>query len=266
LKPVEQVALGIFALILFAAIFGPLIAPYDPDAQDLTHAFLPPLSPGHILGTDQLGRDLLSRLLVGARISLEIAVGATLIALVIGVAVGITAGFRGGVVDTLLSRLMDSFLAFPALVLALVIAAGLGPGIRNTMIAISVVMVPGFARLARGLTLRERNRDYVLAAQVAGASWVRISRVHLVRNIWATIGAQAVFSLAHAVPAEAALSFLGLGVQPPQPSWGNMIADGYAYLEHSSWILIFPAVAIALTVGSVSILAEYLRRRAQEAE
>ena len=266
LRPVEWVALAVLTLILAAAVLGPYVAPYNPETQNLSETFLPPFSSGHVLGTDQLGRDLLSRLLVGARISLEIAVGATLIALAIGVAVGITAGYRGGIVDTLLSRLMDSFLAFPALVLALVIAAGLGPGIRNTMIAISVVMVPGFARLARGLTLRERNRDYVLAAEVTGASWVRIARVHLVRNIWAPIGAQAVFSLAHAVPGEAALSFLGLGVQPPQPSWGNMIADGYAYLEHSIWIMLFPALAIALTVGSVSILAEFLRRRAQEAE
>jgi peptide/nickel transport system permease protein len=266
LRPVEKVALVVFGLVLVIGIFGPAIAPYDPDQQNLQQTFLPMFTDGHVLGTDQLGRDILSRLLVGGRISLEIALGATLLGLAAGLAFGIVAGYRGGAVDSILMRIVDSFLAFPSLVLALVIAAGLGPGIRNTMIAIAVVQVPGFARVARGLTQRERDRDYVQAAQVAGASWVRIARVHIARNIWVPISAQAVFVFGHAVPGEAALSFLGLGVQPPEPSWGNMIADGYAYLSKSPVEMLSASIAIALTVGSVSILADALRRRAQESD
>lgn len=266
IKAVEAVALGISALVLVIAIFGPFIAPHSPNRQDLQQTFLPILSDGHLLGTDQLGRDILSRLLVGARISLEIAAGATALGLAVGVFVGVVAGYRGGVVDSILMRMADTFLAFPALVLALVIAAGLGPGIRNTMIALAVVQVPGFARVARGLTLRERESEYVQAAEVAGASWFRIARVHISRNIWIPISAQAVFLLGHAVPGEAALSFLGLGVQPPSPSWGNMIADGYTHLFRTPLEMLVAAVAIALTVGSISIVADALRRRSQEGE
>ena len=266
LKPVEKVALAVFVLVVLAALLGPAVAPYEPERQDLPNAFLPMFSDGHLLGTDQLGRDILSRLLVGARTSLQIAGGATLIGLVTGVTVGVVAGYRGGVVDSILMRVVDAFLAFPALVLALIIAAGLGPGIRNTMIALAVVQIPGFARVARGLTLRERGREYVQAAEVAGASWVRIARVHVARNIWAPVSAQAVFLMGHAVPGEAALSFLGLGVQPPRPSWGNMIADGYAYLSRTPLEMLVAATAIALTVASISILADALRRRAQERE
>jgi peptide/nickel transport system permease protein len=266
LTPVEKVALVVFGLVVLIGLFGPTIAPYNPYQQDLQQTFLPMFTDGHVLGTDQLGRDVLSRLLVGARISLEIALGATVLGLAVGLTLGMVAGYRGGIVDSILMRIVDSFLAFPSLVLALVIATGLGPGIRNTMIAIAVVQVPGFARVARGLTQRERDREYVQAAQVAGASWVRIARVHVARNIWVPISAQAVFVFGHAVPGEAALSFLGLGVQPPDPSWGNMIADGYAYLTKSPIEMLTASIAIALTVASVSILADAVRRRAQEGD
>lgn len=265
LSGAERVAAVIFAVVIGMALFGPVIAPYNPTEQDLSHAFEPIFSPGHILGTDQLGRDILSRLLVGARNSLGIAVGATTIALLIGVSVGVAAGYRGGWLDAVLMRLVDVFLAFPALVLALVIATALGPGIVNTIVALSVVQVPGFARVARGLTARERNSEYVQAAEIAGAGWIRISRVHISRNIWAPIGAQAVFMLGHAVPGEAALSFLGLGVPDPQPSWGNMIADGYAYLSETPLEMLVAGGAVALTVGSISILAEAMRRWSQDA-
>jgi peptide/nickel transport system permease protein len=265
-RPVEKIALGVAGLILAIGVLGPAIAPYDPNQQNLQQAFLPMFSDGHLLGTDQLGRDILSRLLEGARISLEIALGATILGLAVGLTFGVVAGYRGGVVDSILMRVVDAFLAFPSLVLALVIAAGLGPGVRNTIIALAVVQVPAFARLARGLTQRERDREYVQASRVAGASWVRIARVHIARNIWVPISAQAVFMFGHAVPGEAALSFLGLGVQPPDPSWGNMIADGYAYLTKSPVEMLTAAIAIALTVGSVSIVADAVRRRAQEGD
>jgi peptide/nickel transport system permease protein len=245
-------------------LFGPYLAPYDPARQNLQEAFLPIFSPGHLLGTDQLGRDILSRLLVGARVSLGIAGGATAIGLIVGMSVGLVAAYRGGIVESILMRVVDTFLAFPALVLALIIAASLGPGIRNTIIAIAVVQVPGFARVARALAARERGSAYVQAAQVAGASWLRILRVHISRNIWIPLSAQAVFAFAHALPGEAALSFLGLGVQPPKPSWGNMVADGYAYLTQSPTEMLVASSAIVLTVGSVSILADALRRRSQD--
>jgi peptide/nickel transport system permease protein len=264
LTVIERIALVVAALIVLMGLIGPAVAPYPPEQQDLREAFLPLFSEGHLLGTDQLGRDILSRLLHGARVSLGIAIGATLLGCAVGVSVGLVAGYRGGIADSILMRVVDTFLAFPALVLALVIAASLGPGIRNTIIAIAVVQVPGFARVARGLTVRERGSEYVQAAQVAGASWLRILRVHISRNIWIPLSAQAVFAFGHAVPGEAALSFLGLGVQPPEPSWGNMIADGYAFLSRSEVEMLVAATTIVLTVGSVSILADALRRRSQD--
>jgi ABC-type dipeptide/oligopeptide/nickel transport system permease subunit len=265
LRPLERAAAVVLAAIVVMAVAGPLLAPYDPTLQRFADGILqPPLSAGHLLGTDQLARDLLSRLMAGARTSLAIAGGATLMGLVTGVLIGVVAGFRGGVADTVLMRVMDAMLAFPALVLALVIAASLGPNGRNTAIAIAVVQVPGFARVARSLTLRERERDYVNAARVAGASATRIVRVHVIPNVWGPIAAQAVLALGHAVPSEAALSFLGLGVQPPTPSWGNMIAEGYQYIDKSAWPMVLPAICIVLTVGSISLLADAARRRSQE--
>lgn len=265
LRPIEAVSAVIFACILAMAVVGPLLVPYDPDLQRFEDGILqPPLTADHLLGTDQLARDLLSRLVEGARTSLLIAGGATAIGLVAGVLVGVVAGFRGGIVDSVLMRIMDALLAFPALVLALVIAVGLGPSGRNAAIAIGAVITPGFARLARTLTLRERGRDYILAARVAGASGARIVRVHVLRNIWGPIAAQAVLAFGHAVPSEAALSFLGLGVQPPTPSWGTMIAEGYQYLSKSPWGMLLPAIMIVLTVGSASVLADAARRRSAE--
>jgi len=235
--------------------------PYSAEEQNFEDGILlPPGSVNHLLGTDQLARDLLSRLLLGARVSLSIALMSVAIGLALGTLIGVTAGYRGGWVSTTLMRVMDSLQAFPTMVLALVIAAGLGPSYQSTVIAISVVMIPGFARVSRTLTLRERDKDYVLASQVAGGKGVRIARTQIMPNIWAPLVAQAAVAFSHAIPGEAALSFLGLGVQPPTPSWGNMMADGYAYISLSPWLIIAPAVALALTVASVSIFADGLQR------
>lgn len=258
---VELVAAAILGLILLAAVLAPVIQPYDPATQNLNEILKAPGSAGHLLGTDQLGRDLLSRLLGGALISLGIATAVVAVGVIVGCCVGILAGLRPGWADSLLMRLMDALLAFPALVLALVIAAGLGPSIRTTVIAVAIVMVPSFARVARSLTRQEITKDYVLAARACGASWPRIVRVHVLHNIAPPISAQAVLALAYAIPAEAALSFIGLGVQQPQPSWGNMIADGNEYLADSPWGLLLPALAIVITVGTISVLADGLRRR-----
>lgn len=263
LTAVEKAAAAVLVVILAAALIAPFVGPYDSSEQDLQNALASPGADGHALGTDQLGRDLLSRLLDGAAVSLAIAFAVVSTGLVVGSVVGAFAGYRGGWADSVLMRIMDALLAFPALVLALVIAAGLGPNIRNTIIAIAVVMVPAFARVVRALTMQERERDYVLAARAAGASTARVLRVHIVPNIWPPLSAQAVLALAYVVPAEAALSFVGLGVQQPTPSWGNMIADGYEFLSRSPWGLILPACAIIATVASVSILSDALRRRSE---
>lgn len=260
-----EIAAGIvLALIVLCAVLAPLIQPYDPEAQNLNQILKPPGTPGHLLGTDQLGRDLLSRLLGGALISLGIASAVVAVGVTVGTAVGVLAGLRSGWADTVLMRTMDALLAFPALVLALVIAAGLGPSIRTTIIAVAIVMIPSFARVARSLTRQEVGKEYVLAARANGASWWRIVRVHLLHNISPPIAAQAVLAIAYAIPAEAALSFIGLGVQQPQPSWGNMISDGNEYLADSPWGLVLPALAIVITVGAISVVADGLRRR-QEA-
>jgi ABC-type dipeptide/oligopeptide/nickel transport system permease subunit len=255
----------VLAAIVAASLLGPVLAPYPPELQRFNDGILlPPGSEGHLLGTDQLARDLLSRLLVGARTSLMIAASAVAIGLFAGGAIGIIAGFWGGVLDAILMRIMDGVLAFPILVLALVIAASLGPNLRNTVIAISVVMVPSFARLVRAQTMRVMRLEYVAAARVAGASALRISLYHIVPNIWGPIFAQAVLAVGVAIPAEATLSFLGLGVQLPTPSWGNMIADGYAALSRSPWVMAIPSIGIILTVTSASVLADALRRRLQD--
>ncbi|GIU97827.1 MAG: dipeptide ABC transporter permease DppC [Actinomycetota bacterium] len=261
LRTVEWLAAGAFGLIVLLAILGPLLAPYPPEEQRFADGvLLGPGSPGHLLGTDQLARDLLSRLLVGTRVSLGVALAAVVLGLGLGLLIGGIAGMRGGWVDAVLMRAMDALLAFPALVLALVIAAALGPSLRTTVLAISIVMAPGFARLVRSLTLRERARDYVAAARASGASAGRIARVHILPNIWAPLGAQAALAFGHAIPAEAALSFLGLGVQLPDPSWGNMISEGYAYLSLSPWGVVLPSIMIVCTVASISILADGVRR------
>jgi len=264
LTVVEMVAVIVLALILVGAVAAPFVGPYSSSDQDLQNTLAAPGADGHLLGTDQLGRDLFSRLLDGAAVSLGIAIAVVASGLVVGTAVGATAGYRGGWIDSVLMRIMDALLAFPALVLALVIATGLGPNIRNTIIAIAVVMVPAFARVVRALTMQARERDYVLAARAAGASTTRILRVHILPNIWPPLSAQAVLALAYVVPAEAALSFVGLGVQQPTPSWGNMIADGYEFLSRSPWGLILPASAIVLTVASVSIVSDALNRRSEQ--
>lgn len=261
----ERIAFVFLITLFLVVILVPLTLPYSAEQQNFDDGLLlPPGSANHILGTDQLARDLLSRLLLGARVSLSIALGSVAIGLVVGAIIGITAGYRGGWMNTTLMRVMDSLQAFPTMVLALVIAAGLGPSYQSTVIAISVVMVPGFARVSRTLTLRERDKDYVLASRVAGAKGIRITTTQVMPNIWAPLAAQAAVAFAHAIPGEAALSFLGLGVQPPTPSWGNMMADGYAYISLSPWPIIAPAVALALTVASVSIFSDGLQRTSGE--
>jgi ABC-type dipeptide/oligopeptide/nickel transport system permease subunit len=256
------VAAVVLGLIVLLALIGPLFAPYSPLAQDFSQGnLLPPGSHGHLLGTDQLARDILSRAIYGLRTSLFVSIVAVAISVGVGSAVGILCGYRGGAVDAALMRLMDALLSFPTLVLALVIAVSLGPSLRNTIFAIGVVGIPGFSRLVRAQTQRIMGMEYVTAAKVTGSGPLRISAVHIVPNIIGPIVGQAVLALGYAIPAEATLSFLGLGVQPPSPSLGNMISDGYVSLGRSPWVLLVPAVLVMLTVASSSLVADELLAR-----
>jgi ABC-type dipeptide/oligopeptide/nickel transport system permease subunit len=249
----------ILGLLLAVAVFGPLFAPYPATLQLFGDGrLLPPGAPRHLLGTDALARDVLSRLIVGTRMSLLISVAAVAIGSLVGFVLGIICGYMRRLVDTVIMRVLDGMLAFPTLILALIIAVGLGPGVRSAIIAIAVVSVPGFARLARAQTLRIGSSDYIAAAHVMGARPTRVIRLHIIPNIWVACAAQAALALGYAIPAEATLSFLGLGVQLPTPSWGNMIGDAYGTLATDPWLMVFPVAAIMITSLSASLLADGL--------
>jgi ABC-type dipeptide/oligopeptide/nickel transport system permease subunit len=250
---------AVLGLLLLVAIIGPFFAPYPATQQFFNDGrLLPPGSPHHLLGTDALARDVLSRLIVGTRMSMLISVAAVAVGSVVGFLLGISSGYLRGPADTVIMRVMDGVLAFPTLILALIIAVGLGPGVRSAIIAIGVVSVPGFARLARAQTLRIGSSEYIASAHVMGAKTIRVLRMHIIPNIWVPCAAQAALALGYAIPAEATLSFLGLGVQPPTPSWGNMIGDAYATLANDPWLMTWPVLAIMITTLSASLLADGL--------
>jgi peptide/nickel transport system permease protein len=248
----------VLAMVLLAALLADVISPHDPNFQDYA-AFLQPPSLTHPLGTDDLGRDVLSRIISGARVSLQVGVIAVGIALLAGVTIGLVAGYWGGRLDDVLMRMVDAVQAFPALILALSITAALGPGITNAMIAIGVVATPSFARLTRGQVLSVRERDFVVAAHVLGGSSGRIILRHIWPNVTGPIIVQATLLVATAIITEATLSFLGVGVVPPTPSWGSMLRIGYQYLQVAPWLSIFPGLAIFVTVLGFNFLGDGLR-------
>jgi peptide/nickel transport system permease protein len=250
--------LVLIALLTLMAVFAPILAPYDPIKQDygaLTQA--PSLS--HLFGTDNLGRDVLTRTIYGARVSLSAGVIAVGLATLAGLVLGLLAGFFGGWLDELIMRVVDAMLAFPFLVLAITLAAVLGPNLQNAMLAIAVVSAPVFARLARGQVLSERERDYVQAAHALGSSDARIILRHLLPNIAGPIIIQASLSIAGAILAESSLSFLGLGVQPPTPSWGEMLNTARGYLRDAPWTAIAPGSLIFISVLAFNLLGDGLR-------
>ncbi|MCC7359274.1 MAG: ABC transporter permease [Anaerolineales bacterium] len=247
--------LALVALALAAATIGPEVAPYDPAALHVDALLVGPGS-RFWLGTDELGRDLLSRVLLGARVSLSIAVGVVSLAGLAGISFGLVAGYFGGRLDAVLMRCMDAIFAFPAVLLALALVSVLGASTRNLVIAITLVYVPVFARLVRGLTQQLRSELYVEAARALGASDARIVVAHILPNISAPIIVQATVILAYAILVEAAMSFLGLGVQPPTPTWGGMLAAGKGFLEQSPWVAIVPGLAIMLTVLGFNLLGD----------
>lgn len=248
----------IITLVCLCALFAPVISPYDPVRQRLSEALQGP-SPTHWLGTDENGRDVLARVIYGSRISLQAGVISVGIALLAGVVIGVVAGYFRGWADDVLMRAMDALLSFPTLVLALAITAALGPGLRNAMIAIGVVYTPIYARLARAQVLSVREREYVDAARAIGAGHLRIMTRHILPNITAALIVQASLSVALAILAEASLSFLGLGVQPPEPSWGSMVNTGKNYLDQAPWMSFAPGAAILLTVMGFNFLGDAIR-------
>ena len=252
------VGLAVIALFVAAAVLAPLIAPYDPTAQGWTSVRKPP-SWLHWFGTDEVGRDILSRVIFGARASLLAGVIAVCIALGVGVPLGLTAGYLGGFVDALISRLTDAMLACPYLILAIALAAFLGPSLGDAMIAIGVATTPIFTRLTRGQVMGVKVEDYVEAARAVGNPRWRIALVHILPNVLPALAVQASLSIAAAIIAEASLSFLGLGQQPPDPSWGSMLNAAQRFLSNAPWMALWPGLAIFLTVMSFNLLGDGLR-------
>jgi peptide/nickel transport system permease protein len=254
-------AFGVFVLALFVVLglFGDDLAPYDPNKVDVVDGRLSGPSRDHPFGTDQLGRDILSRIVVGAAVSLRVSVLAVGLAALIGVTIGLLAGYYRGWLDALFMRLMDVLFAFPAILLAIAILAVRGPGPDNATIAIAVVYVPIFARVARAGALSVREAVYVRAARSVGASDTRIITRHVLPNVAGPVIVQASISLAFALLAEAALSFIGLGTQPPDPSWGGMLSEGRDYMQDHWWVAAFPGLAIFFVVLACNLIGDALR-------
>jgi peptide/nickel transport system permease protein len=251
--------LVVVALVLFVAVSADVIAPYNPNQPQQAGVLAAPAL-AHWLGTDQLGRDVLSRIIHGTRTSVQAGVVSVGFALIVGVSIGLLAGYHGGWIDDVLVLLVDALWSFPTLVLALAIAASLGPGLTNAMLAIGVVFTPIFARLVRAQTLSVRDRDFVTAARTLGAGPGRIMLRHIWPNVTAPIIVQTSLLVASAIVVEAALSFLGLGIEPPTSSWGSMLKVGYQYMQQAPWLSFAPGAAIFVTVLAFNLLGDGLRR------
>ena len=251
---------GLVAALTFivAAILAPIVAPYSAGATDF-NAILAHPSRHHLLGTDELGRDVFSRIVWGSRASIEAGVFATLLALVVAVPIGVIAGYYRGWVDTVIARLTDVLLAFPFLIVAVGLAAILGPSLTNATIALGIGAAPGLIRIARGEALALREEDYVRAAVANGASDVRILARHVLPNMLSTLIVQATVAIPAAIIGEAVLSFLGLGVQPPTPSWGVMLSDAQSYLSQAPSLAVYPGIAIFVCSLSFNLLGDGLR-------
>ena len=249
---------AVLALSVLIALAAPLVAPYDPLVQNLGNTLAPP-GRAHLLGTDNVGRDVLSRVIWGTRVSLVAGLVSVVLAVVVGSVLGVVAGYCGGRIDGLVMRVMDAVLSFPPLVLALALGAVLGAGLGGVLLALGVVYTPTFARLMRGQVLTIAARDYVDAARALGASGWRVALRHVVPNAINPIIVQASLSVAFAILAEASLSFLGLGIQPPQASWGSMINAGRGYLQQAPWIVFGPGAALFVTVVGLNFVGDAVR-------
>ncbi len=258
------IGLYVFLATIAIAILAPVLAPHDPILQNRGALLVPPFwmeggSLTYPLGTDAVGRDILSRLIYGARFSLFIGLVVVTIASSVGVMIGLIAGFVGGWVDTAIVRVMDVILAFPSLLLALVLVAILGPGLMNAMIAIALILQPHFVRLTRASVMSERNREYVTAARVSGAGRLRLMFVTILPNCLGPLIVQATLSFSNAILDAAALGFLGMGAQPPTPEWGTMLAEAREFILRAPWVVTFPGIAILVTVLGINLVGDGLR-------
>ena len=252
------IGLAVFLIVVAAAILAPALAPFDPNDQNILEKLRAPTSE-HWLGTDSFGRDTLSRLLYGARISLIIGVVSTFAAMVIGTAIGMLAGWHGGRLDTVTMQAMDVLLAFPSLILGLILVAMLGPSMVNIIIAIALTSIPPFARIARAPTIAVKEREFVDAGRALGYSDTRLLIVHILPNILPEVLVMGSLWLANAIRTEASLAFVGLGVKPPTATWGGMIREGFENILDSYWLALVPGVAILIVIFALNLLGDGLR-------
>ncbi|MDQ0257117.1 ABC-type dipeptide/oligopeptide/nickel transport system permease subunit [Evansella vedderi] len=257
-RKVVVISLSILFLLVVVAIFAPWIAPYNPYTQNIANSLQPP-SKEHILGTDQLGRDVLSRIIYGSRASLIVGFSSVALAGVIGSTLGLVAGYFGGILDSIIMRFMDALLAIPPIVLALSLGAALGGGLVGVVVALGVALIPTYARLMRGQVMAVREMDYIKAGEISGISNLRNILVHVMPNCISPIIVLATLNLGIAILAEAGLSFLGLGVNPPQAAWGSMVNDGYQYLSRLPGLSFAPGLCIVLVVMAFNIVGDALR-------
>lgn len=252
-------AAAVVVAFVAVGIFAPLLVPADPNQQSLLHRLLPPLSPGHLLGTDVLGRDVLARLIAGARVPLVVATAAVSLSVVIGVSIGLASGYVGGLVDDALMRITDAWLAFPFILLAIVFVAVLGPGLQNVILALVASQWALYVRLVRGQVLSLREREFVMSARMLGVSGVRIAVQHILPAVWPSVVIVATLEVGVVIVTEASLSFLGLGVSASQPTWGAMLSEGRAYLSTAWWLATIPGIVIVVVVLAVNTLGNAVR-------
>lgn len=260
LKSKSTVIGGVIVILLvLCAVFAPIITSHDPYEMDMEKVLLKPGEGGHILGTDQYGRDLLTRIVYGARVSLVVGISSVIISMVIGVTVGLIAGYYGGFVDSLLMRIVDIFLSFPVVLLAIALVAALGPGIENVIIAIGLVYWTNYARVVRGNVLAIKEEEFVQAAKTIGSSNFRVIFQNILPNTLSSIIVIATLGLGVAIVSEATLSFLGLGIEPPEASWGWTLAFGMKYIRETAHLSLYPGLAIIITVLGFNLLGDGIR-------
>lgn len=257
-SPTAFIGAIIVSIVILSGIFAPWIAPYDPIKTDLYSRLTPPCKE-HLLGTDKLGRDVLSRIIWGARVSLKVGVISVGIGMIIGVILGLVGGYFGGMTEKSIFSIVDLMLSLPSLLLALAIIATLGPGIWQVMTAVGISLIPIFARVTRGSVLTVKEQNYVLAAKALGGSNIVIMVRHILPNILTPIIVMATLYCAFAIVMEAALSFLGIGIQPPEPSWGSILSNGQQQIRYATWISTFSGLAITITVLGFNLLGDGLR-------
>ena len=252
------VGLVLVVTIIGASLAANLIAPHDMRVQDVKQRYLAPTK-NHIMGTDEFGRDVFSRVFIGSRVSLFVGVSSILTAMVIGVLLGVYSGLKGGLIDQVLSKVIDALMSFPSLLLGILVVAALGPGVRNATIAIAIAFIPRFARVARGPTIVLKENEFIMAARASGATDGRIIFRHIIPNLVGEIVVMCSLWISTAIIIESSLSFLGLGVQPPTPSWGMMIKEGVDQIQLAPWLAVFPGLAISIAVLAFNLLGDGLR-------